>query len=256
MIRRRLPVLILPLLACLSHAFADEPAKDPRQEEFRKATQVIVAKLESAAVTGLQESFPPRYLYSISLIPTEVLRGNFEKGKAIKCNYAIASVNEPKLPVGKEVLVQLETTPKNGLRIVKMEEPAAKLLALAKTATAAGKAQADREDELARKEPEKHPQFNAYKEAAGVAILTADENGVAAFDVSSRTTILATKALEILKGELKMGAIRVHIPPAVKPPLAKKWLVTFKVDKGKVWLVSAEEASETALLVAQAATKK
>src|SRR5207302_4205507 len=109
---------------------------------------------------------------------------------AIKCTFSITSANEPKLPIGKEVLVQLEAAPKSGYRLVKIEEPTAELKDMAKVAAKAGQEQETREDELAKKEPEKHPRFKDYKDAAGVAILTADENGVAAFDISTRTTIL------------------------------------------------------------------
>src|ERR1700682_4007897 len=137
---RRLILLVLPLLAW-SFLVAEEPAKHPRYEEFYKARLVMVAKLESAKVTSLQESFPPRYVFAVSLSPTEVLRGTVEKGKTIKCVFSIASANEPKLPVGKEVLVQLAAAPKSGYRIIKIEEPAAELKAVAKAAAQAGQAQ-------------------------------------------------------------------------------------------------------------------
>jgi hypothetical protein len=255
MFAHRLTVLVL-LLAYHTLSAAEEPTKHPRYEEFHKARLVMVAKLESATVTALQESFPPRYIYAVSLMPVEVLRGNFEKGKAVKCSFTVASATEPKLPVGKEILVQLEAAPKSGHRIVKIEEPAAELKEVAKAAAKAGQEQESREDELARKEPEKHPRFKDYKDAVGVAILSLEEKGVAAFDISTRTTVLSTKAEEVLKGDLKAGMVKVYIPSKVKPPLAKKWLVTFKLEGNKVMLLSAEEASETLLLVSRAATRK
>jgi len=176
MFAQRLTIPVL-LLACLILSAAVEPEKHPRYQEFLKARLVMVAKLESATVAALQESFPPRHIYAVSLMPTEVLRGNFEKGKEVKCTFTIASVNEPKLPVGKEVLVQLESAPKSGHRIVKIEEPAAALKDVAKVAATAGQEQEKREDELARKEPEKHPRFKEYRDAAGVAILSFEDKG-------------------------------------------------------------------------------
>src|SRR5436190_16779174 len=112
MFPQRLTIPVM-LLACAVLATAEEPKKNPRYEEFLKARLVLIARLDSATVTSLQESFPPRYIYAVSLLPMEVLRGNFEKGKAVKCTFSIASANEPKLPVGKEVLVQLEAAPKS-----------------------------------------------------------------------------------------------------------------------------------------------
>jgi len=78
-----------------------------------------------------------------------------------------------------------------------------------------------------------------------------------AFDVSTRTTILSTKALEVLKGDLTAGAVKVYIPSTVKPPLSKKWLINVQNwNAARSGSSVREEASETLLLVSRAATRK
>src|SRR5262245_16649760 len=86
---------------------AQDPSKNPRYDEFRKAKLVLAAKLDAARVTAVLESFPPQYQFAITLSPTEVYRGDFAKGKAVMVRHSITAKEEPKLPVGKEMLVQL-----------------------------------------------------------------------------------------------------------------------------------------------------
>jgi hypothetical protein len=242
------------LLACVTLAPAQDPSKDPRYEEFRKAKLVLAAKLDAAKVTAVAESFPPQYQFSITLSPTEVYRGEFARGKAVTARHSITSVNEPKLPVGKEMLVQLVAVG-NAFRIVKMEEATDELKAVAKAAASAGKAEQEKEDEIARKEPERHPRFKEFKEAAGLAVVALDRNGSVGFDVATRTSVYDLKAAEVLKGDLKPGAFKGHTKAQRQPP-ALRWLVTYKVEDGKVWLDSVDEVTETLLLVARAAVKK
>src|SRR5215204_4997612 len=101
------PCLAVFLLAASARAADPDPSKSPRYEEFRKAAYVVVAKLDSAKVTAVLESFPAQYLFEVELTPGEVLRGTFAKGKTVKVGHRVTAKEEPKLPVGTEQLVQL-----------------------------------------------------------------------------------------------------------------------------------------------------
>jgi hypothetical protein len=242
-------------------ARADDPSKSPRYNEFRNAKVIVLAKLDSARVTAVLESFPPRYQFEVKLTPKEVLRGDLAKGKPLLARHSITAVNEPKLPAGMDVLVQLQ--PAGGTyRIVKLEPPTQELLKVARAATSAGKAQQDREDELARKDPTMHPRFKGFKEATGIAIVAVAPDGAVGFDVATRETTIDLKAAEVLKGALKAGTafkgtfVSQGAPGALKMPATNRWLVTYRADGGTVRLLSLDEPTESLLRVARAAARK
>ena len=248
-------VLGVAFLLLLGSVTAQEP-KVPAKDKVTQSSQVIVATLTSAKLTGIAESFPPIYGFRVELKVEELIRGPWKEGQKIQARYSVSQVKQPKLPTGKKYVVILHKAGRGYFARFLEPSTAKRIQELKKKVKAITNEQAKW-----KQNPSTHPSYKLFQRADGIAIVTLPNDGTVAFDGQNNTLIVTLKCAKSLKGSLKQGTrfqAKLVGQGTKQPrlPRGDRLIISYEKKEGAYALLSCDNNSELMLTVAQAALKK